>query len=456
MKATFLPIFSPRVLTFVMLLFMAGCATTPAPDDAGAYSLPPHDAATDGVREPAVDPVAEPSGSLTLRDALALALVQSPELAPYAWQARVDSARIMQAGLRPNPEVALHVEDVAGTGGFSGVSGAQTTLQLSQVIELGGKQDARKEAASQARGVTASDYELKRVEFLGDVTQRFIQVVARQLEVELAESTLELSRNALGTVRDRMAAGSGSALEEKKAELALSRAEVLLEGAQHDLTAARKVLAASWRSAHPKFERAEADLFAHGPIPSFDELTARIATSPEVVRWVSERKLRDAELQLAEARRRPNITVSGGIRRFEGPDDLALVLGVSMPWRIHDSGEGAAAEARALLGRTEAEREAAEFRLGAVLVGLYEEMIHELHVMEGVRTEIQPHAEAALALANEGYAKGRYSYLEVLDAQRTLFEIRQEHIRTAASFHRLVAEIEQLLGLPFEAGVAQP
>lgn len=455
MKATFHPILPTRTTAVVLLLLLAGCATTPEPDDANEYNSPPPAPVSYGVSEPAAAPVAESTGALLLRDALAMALTGNPELARYAWQNRIDDARAIQAGLRPNPEVALHIEDVAGTGDFSGAREAQTTLQLSQAIELGAKRAARVEAASHARGVTASEYELKRVEILGEVTQRFIRVVANQHEVELAEANLELAQAALRTVDERVAAGRGSALEERKAKLAVSRAEVLLEGARHELSAARKVLAASWRSKHPRFERAEADLFAHRPIPTFEELTARIAQSAEIARWVSERKLREAEIRLADARRRPDIAISGGVRRLEGADDLALVLGVSMPWRIYDRGQGAAAEARALLGRTEAEREAAEFRLGAVLVGLYEEMIHELHVMEGVRREILPEAEEALEIAREGFGQGRYSYLEVLDAQRTLYEIRHGHIRTAASYHQLVAEIERLLGQPFEAGPPQ-
>lgn len=186
MKAPFPPSFLIRILTFVLPIYLAGCASAPNRDAATLSSLPPQGVINEDAGEPAALPVAEPTGALALREALALAVMRSPELAPYAWQARIDSARIMRAGIRPNPEVSLHVEDVAGTGEFSGVRGAQTTLQLSQVIELGAKLAARKEAASQARDVTASEYELKRVEVLGDVTQRFIHVVANQNVVELA------------------------------------------------------------------------------------------------------------------------------------------------------------------------------------------------------------------------------------------------------------------------------
>ncbi len=420
----------------------------PSPAQA-AESAPPTSATRSP--EPALR-IIEPTGVLTLRDVLALALSENPELAPFAWQERANEARILQAGLRHNPELSLQVEDVLGTGAFRGGREAQTTLQLSQVIELGGKRAARAELASQARGVTKSEYELKRVEVLGEVAQRFIQVVANQEGLALALTNRQLAEDALRTVQERVTAGKGSALEESKAQVALARGELLVEGAQHELNAARKKLAASWRSTRPVFEKAEAELFAYAAVPPFETFARLISTSPEIARWVSEKKLREAEVKLADARRIPNVTVGGGIRRLEGPGDEALVFGVSMPLQLFDRNQGGVAEARALLGRTEAEQKAAEVRLGIVLLGLYEEMVHDSHIMEGVQKEILPKAENALAISREGFAQGRFSYLEVLDAQRTIFDVKQEYIQAATSYHQFLVELERLIGQPIEDG----
>lgn len=132
------------------------------------------------------------------------------------------------------------------------------------------------------------------------------------------------------------------------------------------------------------------------------------------------------------------------------------MLGLSMPLQIFDRYQGGAAEARALLGRTGAEQEAAEIRLGTVLLGLYEKMVRDVDIMEGLQKEILPKAEDALAISRDGYAQGRYSYLEVLDAQRTLFDIKQEYIRTATSYHQFLVEMERLIGQPLESDEAQP
>lgn len=397
-------------------------------------------------------PRKEPSGVLTLPEALALALTENPELAPFAWQERANEARILQAGRRLNPELSLEVEDVLGTGIFSGGNQAQTTLQLSQAIELGGKRAGRTAVASQARGVTQSEYELRRVDVLADVTLRFIQVVAAQHALDLAVTSRRLAEDALQSVQTRVEAGRGSSLEERKAQVALARGLVLVETAEHELSAARKMLTSSWQNTEPVFERAEADLFARDPVPPMEELVGRISSSPEIARWVSEQKLREAEIKLADARRLPNLTLGGGIRRLEGFDAEAFVFSLSVPLQLFDRNQGAKAEARALLDLTRAEREAAEFRLGVVLLGLYEEMVHDIHVMDGLEKEILPKAEDALAIAREGYVQGRFSYLEVLDAQRTIFDVRHEYIRTATSYHQFIVEIERLTGLPLDGG----
>ena len=449
-------------LSGCLVVGLAGCVTKPHAESPthsepqatrAALNSPSAVVSSSSLRTP---PIKEPTGLLTLREALALALTENPELAPFAWQARANEARVLQAGLRLNPELGLNAEDVLGTGDFQGFREAQTTLQLSQVIELGGKRAARAEVASQARDITQSEYELKRVEVLGDVTQRFIQVVANQHALDLALTNRQLAEDALRIVQERVTAGKGSALEERKAQVALARGEVLVGSARHILEASRKKLSSSWRSARPVFNRAEADLFARKPVPPFEGLVDRISRSPEIARWVSEKKLREAEIKLADARRVPSVAVSGGIRHLAGPGDMAFVLGFSMPLQLFDRNQGGVAEARALLGRTEAEQKAAEVRLGAVLLGLYEEMARAVQVMDGLQKEIVPKAEDALAISRDGFAQGRYSYLEVLDAQRTLFDIKQEYIQTATAYHQFLVELERLIGQPIEGGNPKP
>ena len=80
-----------------------------------------------------------PTGVIDLRDALAAALLGNPDLAAFSWEVRAREARTLQAGRFPNPELATEFEDFGGSGDRSGWQSAQSTLSLSQLIELGGK-----------------------------------------------------------------------------------------------------------------------------------------------------------------------------------------------------------------------------------------------------------------------------------------------------------------------------
>lgn len=390
----------------------------------------------------------ELAAALTLRQAVAWALEKSPELAIFSAETRASEARVVQAGVRPNPDVSLALEDFAGSGQFRGTRELQTTLQLSQVIELGGKRADRREVAVAARDLTGSEYELKRLEVLADVTEKFITVVGAQQQLTLARETTAAAESALRSVRDRVAAGKTSSLEEKKAAIALARDRIAEEHAEHELAATRKTLAATWGGTPATFAPATADLFAVRALPGFEELAGRIASSPDVARWATEKRLRESEVRLARAKRVPNVVVSTGVRRLEGFDDYAFVAGVTIPLPLFERNQGGIAESRALVDKSESGRRATETQLHAVLFAGYQELAHAVMEVETTRREILPQATEVLTIAEDGYRQGRFSYLELMDAQRTVLAVKQEYLAAALSYHKLVAEIERLTGQP--------
>jgi cobalt-zinc-cadmium efflux system outer membrane protein len=390
----------------------------------------------------------EPTGILTLARASAAALARSPALEGFSWELRASEARLLQAGLRPNPTLDAQLEDVAGTGQFSGTGQAQTTLLLSQLIELGGKRAARRDAAAAGRDLKGREYEVKRVEVLAQVAENFIELLAMQQQVALARETTLLAEASLRTVRERGRAGKAPAIEEKKALVALSRQRINEEHAEHELAVTRAQMAATWASITPSFDRADGALFHIVAVAPFEELATRLATGPELTRWTSEQQLRAAEARLANIRRIPNLTVGGGVRRFEGSDDSSFVFGFTLPLPVADRNQGHRAEAQARVHATAADGRAAAIRLHTVLFGIYQELRHAAQALGSLEREIVPLATSALTLAEQGFRNGRLSYLELLDAQRTFVDVRRERIEVAATYQQLLLGIERLLGAP--------
>jgi outer membrane protein TolC len=128
-------------------------------------------------QQPETVQISEPNGVLTLSQALALALMKNPELKSFSLQVRISQARELQASLWPNPELEVEVEEVGGTGRRSRFDAAETTIQLSQLIELGDKRTKRTRLASLEKELAGSDYEAKRLDVFTEVTKAFIEVL---------------------------------------------------------------------------------------------------------------------------------------------------------------------------------------------------------------------------------------------------------------------------------------
>jgi outer membrane protein, heavy metal efflux system len=443
-----------RRFMIVTAVVAVGCArVTPTsrhePETVGAARSV--SAASPDVSPPVLE-VSESTTALTLRDAVALALLRSPDLAEYAWQIRAAEARVLQASLRPNPEVSLLVEDVVGTGRFEGVREAQATLELAQIIELGGKRAARIDAASATERLATQEYELKRVEVLADVTRRFIRVLAAQEIVGLTAASMRLSQQTIDAVARRVEAGASSPLEDRKARIELARSTIVGEHAQHELAVARRELAATWASSEPQFERVEGNLLHRTRVPTYASFSERLSSAPEVIRQISERTVRETEIRLAETRRVPNLTILGGVRRLQGPGDESFLFGVRVPLPTSDRNQGGVAEARALLAKSEATSRATETRVATLLFAVHQELLHAALALDTLDEAILPQSEESLALARRGFAEGRFSYLELMDAQRTLVAVQKERIDTAEQYQRLVLELERLLGGPMNPG----
>ena len=101
-------------------------------------------------------PMVQPSGALSFQQAIVLTLKHNPELATYAWTIRSKEIDQIEAGLLPNPEIAVGI----------GFRSAETTIALSQLIELGDKRMKRRQLASTDRDLARWDYEVKRVDLL--------------------------------------------------------------------------------------------------------------------------------------------------------------------------------------------------------------------------------------------------------------------------------------------------
>jgi cobalt-zinc-cadmium efflux system outer membrane protein len=392
----------------------------------------------------------EPTGPLALSDALAAALLGNPALAARSYEIRAREAAELQAGLRPSPSLSAEVEDVLGSGDFRGVRSAQTTLQLGQLVELGGKRAARMRLAAAERQLAGWDYEAARVEVLTQAAAAFVEVLAAQERLRLADDGLAVARAVRRVAARRVQAGLASPAEEIRAGVAVDTAGVEREHADHELDTARTALTALWGGVEARFERAEGDLGELPELPPLAELQRRAAEGPDLARWAAEREGRDAALARARSQRIPDVTIAAGPRYLNGPDDVGLVLDASLPLPLWNRNQGAVAEAAYRRAQAASEQRATEVRVAAEVTTARTALRASSEEAALLRARVVPGIERAVAVLRRGYENGRNSQLEVLEAEQARLAAREQYLRALVEAHHSALQIERLTGAPLE------
>ena len=132
--------------------------------------------------------MSNPTGPLSLEAALDLALTANPELSAATNELRAVEGAVIQAGLRPNPDISTSVEDTQNRATRS------TTVQLGQRLELGGKRAARVAIAERGREVADADLAARRLEVRAAVVGAFFDVLVAQERLQQTDDLVALIR----------------------------------------------------------------------------------------------------------------------------------------------------------------------------------------------------------------------------------------------------------------------
>ncbi len=383
--------------------------------------------------------------TMSLGQAAEKVLRQNKDLQSFSLELRAHDGRMLQADLLPNPQLSVNPENVIGSRFFR--QQIQNTVELSQLIELGGKRSKRLGVAEAEKEAALSAYELKRNEILSALNIRFVEVLSDQAMLKLMRRAKLLAEGMLRTVRERVKSGGGAGYEEPRTRVLLARAEIDEEHSEHELLSSKRLLASFWNE-----EEIDAtlsgDLLHLSPLPLLDGLYEKLATSPRVLQSQATQRLKRALLSLEEAKRAPDLTVGVGWRYGRSFDDQAAVASVAIPLQIFDRNQGNIAAASALSSAAAIEMEALPVRMKAAVFELYQELKHARTELELMEREILPQAESALRLLQEGYQLGRYSYTDLREAQSAVIENYAAQTKAALKYHTLSIELNQLLGGP--------
>jgi cobalt-zinc-cadmium efflux system outer membrane protein len=447
-----------RIRIFIFCVFISlGCSgiglSFQSPDTSGHPEAPlgsqyvtfqPTDDARAG-DDPATS-YDNPTGVITLEQTLALGLLQNPDLASFSWEVRAAQARLIQEGLFPNPEIESSVENFGGNKDLEGFDGAETTIQINQVVELGAKRAKRKQIAALEKDITGWDYESKRLDVFTDISKSFWDVMAAQEQYAISEEIAAVADTAYNLVAERVKAGKAPPLEEIQSRVTTTTTRIEFEQAKRVLETARKKLAATWGSSQPIFEKVTADTGTLSPPPSLENLEAYLSKNPDLQRWETEMEKSRAQIMLADANSIPDLKVGAGSRYFNESEDVAFVMNVSIPIPVFNRNQGGTKEARLNLAKIRESRKAAILKVQKDLDQAYQNLSSSYLTADSLMKIAIPAAQSAYSGTLEGYREGKIGYLAVLETQRTFFEIKHQYISAIADYNKSKADIERLVG----------
>lgn len=393
-----------------------------------------------------LEKINNPKGILSLDKALSLALMQNPKLAVYALEIRAREANSLQMSLLPNPELSAETENFAGSGIYAGMDVSETTISIGQLIELAGKREKRTQVAALESDVAAWDYEMAKLEIYSTVISAFTQALLLQEKIKLDNELLNIAMQLQKTILIRVQAGANSPAESARASVVISKAENILYRTRQQLKNARQQLATTWNGV-AVFEKVDGKMDNLVSIPELDKIIKKLDQTPQLLRWAVEVEKRKSSLALSKAMAVPDPVISLAYRRINESEDNAFVAGLSIPLPFFDRNQGAIQEAQIRVKQAEWEKRSLENNLKMRIESVYINAEALSAEIIALKEKSIPNAEKAFSIISDGYQRGKFQLIDVLDAQRTLFESRNQLLQSSFEYKLAVNELEWLTGL---------
>jgi cobalt-zinc-cadmium efflux system outer membrane protein len=388
---------------------------------------------------------------ITMEQALALAFERSPTLAAARAAVAEAEGRRTTAGTYPfNPE--LGVEGAARTQADAH-TGVDWSVALDQEVELKGQTGRREKVADAELAGARADLQTARRALSARVHLAFVDALAARELAAIEETHAALARDLVGIAEKRLQAGAGTQLEVNVAHIELGRAEGRVRAAQAEVTAAGVALAEvlAGDPAQPPEADGALDL-PDAKVPPLPALLEQArAHRPELEAVRAARQAAGSRVDLADAEAVPNLGVGlfAG-READGPDKI-FGAHVSLPLPLFNRNQGARAEARATVGRVDAESAAVGLQVDREVAAAVARLQAATGTVQTLREHVVGTAQENLRLLEQAVEAGKIGGAEVLVVRQELREAQRELVEALADAWRARVELDVATG-----GIALP
>lgn len=381
---------------------------------------------------------------LTLEEAINLALDHSPAIEGANASYGMAQGERKQAGALLNPSIGLEAENVAGTGPYSSVDNAELTLGLNQQVQIGGKRSARIAAADTGKIIAKYGQSTAKLDLIRNVKIAFADSVAAQEQARITQDQAKLAKDVYTTVNKRVTAAAEPVVQRNKAKILLANAELTAERAKGQKDTTLKILATLWDNVQVPVSLSSERFYTIEKPELTVDIEPLLKNTPDYRQQTANVEQSKSLLDLEKANAIPDPTLSLGVRDLLATNDQALIVGLSFPLPVFNVNGGNIEKARQQAVKSGTDRQRILLNNQSNLVEFSQLARNAWLTATRIKSDILPEAQEAFQQAKRGYNAGKFAYLEVLDAQRTLTDTRLAYIQALRDYHTNMAEIERL------------
>jgi cobalt-zinc-cadmium efflux system outer membrane protein len=397
---------------------------------------------------------AKAENELTLEQAYNLVLSQNPMVQSY--QARYMSAegnRIQQS-LLPNPEASFEVENFAGNEGRGGVDGAELTLGIAQKIEMAGKRSNRARVANIEKQQIKQEAIASIQSVLAQTSQAFSNIAIARQQLQYAHNRLVVADKMHKAVKARVSAAKAPKIQHTKVDIEQAAAELEKRKAEKELTLAKTVLANLMGVASVSRD-IKSDILSLPKVSNYDAIVSALEQTPMATMSHLAVLKQESVLDLERSNAVSDPTVGLGVRRFNEDDGTAFLASVSIPLNFFDRNQGNILSAKADVKSAQAQDQSLRLNLNKQAIEIWQSMNNAREEAVDYQKNIIPSARKALEQAEYGYGRGAFSFLDLLDAQRTLFDVQENYLEALNVFYKNKSQVDMLSGIytPYTASL---
>lgn len=414
-------------LALLFLLFLTGLCLSPPRAAQAEPSLP------------------APPG-LTVAEALARAYRNRPEIKAFAADLKSAEVKRKQAALPPNPELGLELDNLGGALPADEVR--ETTLSLSQTIEVAGKPGARTNKVAAEILRLRHEQTTVWLDLAAEVKEAYLAVQSTRERLALQLEAEQIAKELADIIHERVAAGELAATEETRAEARRGEATAESKKAKRLQTEAELNLATLLSDPDLPIVTAVTGLTQEVVIPERQTLLAGVQDSPLLALRRSESKLAAAGLSLEQANAWSDPTLSLSVREIPDLDGRAVAVGVAIPLPFFQRNQTAIAEALATETKAAANETAAGLRLRTEVAKAHGTLVAAEQEAHTLRSEVLSRATEAAAAVREGFRAGKFRYSDVLESSHSLVAVKIRHLDAILDLHLAAIALDRLLGRP--------